>query len=97
MDDRTIYRDKGTDFRPPPDNSRSPLTGIFGESDAGGRFGNNAETFRMDGLIVRGMSDTPVIIVIKDDKVYIEPAGDLWGKDTFPYRRTNEGKIRTFM
>ena len=63
--------------------SRSPLTGIFGESDAGGRFGTTLKRSGWDGLIVRGMSDTPVIIVIKDDKVAIEPAGDLWGKDTF--------------
>ena len=63
--------------------SRSPLTGIFGESDAGGRFGTALKRSGWDGLIVKGISDKPAIIVIKDENVTIEPAGDLWGKDTF--------------
>ena len=63
--------------------SKSPLTGIFGESDAGGRFGTALKRSGWDGLIVKGISDRPVILVIKDDAATIEPAGDLWGKDTF--------------
>lgn len=63
--------------------SRSPLTGIFGESDAGGRFGTALKRSGWDGLIVKGISDKPAIIVIKDENVTIEPAVDLWGKDTF--------------
>ena len=63
--------------------SRSPLTGIFGESDAGGRFGTAIKRAGWDGLIVRGISDVPVIIIIMDEEVSIEPAGSLWGKDTF--------------
>ena len=63
--------------------SRSPLTGIFGESDAGGRFGTALKKSGWDGLIVRGISDVPVMIIIRDEDVRIEPAGDLWGKDTF--------------
>ena len=63
--------------------SKSPLTGIFGESDAGGRFGTALKRSGWDGLIVKGRSDKPVIIVIREDNVTIEPAGDLWGKDTF--------------
>ena len=63
--------------------SKSPLTGIFGESDAGGRFGTALKRSGWDGLIVKGISDSPVMIVIKDDAVTIEPADDLWGQDTF--------------
>lgn len=63
--------------------SRSPLTGIFGESDAGGRFGTALKRTGWDGLMVRGVSDIPVMIVIKDEEVCIEPADSLWGKDTF--------------
>ena len=63
--------------------SKSPLTGIFGESDAGGRFGTALKRSGWDGLIVKGISNDPVIIVIKEDSVSIEPAGDLWGMDTF--------------
>jgi len=63
--------------------SKSPLTGIFGESDAGGRFGTALKRSGWDGLIVKGISDRPVIIVIKDDGAIIVPADELWGQDTF--------------
>ena len=63
--------------------SRSPLTGIFGESDAGGRFGTALKRTGWDGLIVKGISESPVIIILTENEVRIEPAEDLWGKDTF--------------
>ncbi|MDD4160710.1 MAG: aldehyde ferredoxin oxidoreductase family protein, partial [Synergistaceae bacterium] len=63
--------------------SKSPLTGIFGESDAGGRFGTALKRSGLDGLIVKGISSEPVMIVIRDGNVAIESAREIWGKDTF--------------
>lgn len=63
--------------------SLSPLTGIFGESDAGGRFGTALKRAGYDGLIVRGISQSPTVIVIKDGAAALESADDLWGRDTF--------------
>lgn len=60
--------------------AKSPLTGIFGESLAGGY---NAEAFKKSGfdtLVVKGASEKPVYIWIDDGKVEIRDAGHLWGK-----------------
>lgn len=60
--------------------AKSPLTGIFGESLAGGY---NAEEFKKAGydvLVVKGASDTPVYLWIDDDNVELRDASHLWGK-----------------
>ena len=63
--------------------SKSPLTGIFGEGDVGGRFGTALKKTGWDGVIVKGISEEPVNLLIIDDKICLEPAGELWGRDTF--------------
>lgn len=62
--------------------SRSPLTGKIEGSSADGLFGAALKKAGWNGLVVTGVSDTPVSIVIKDDDVRIVPAEDIWGKDT---------------
>jgi aldehyde:ferredoxin oxidoreductase len=63
--------------------SRSPLTGIFGESSAGGFWGGMLKRCGFDALVVKGRSENPVYLNITEDKAEILPAGDIWGKDTF--------------
>lgn len=63
--------------------AKSPLTGIWGESDSGGRFGIVLKKAGYDGLIVRGKCDSPVVLLINESKTEILPAEDLWGKDTY--------------
>lgn len=75
--------------------SKSPLTGIFGECDAGGRFGFALKRSGFDGLVVTGRSDAPVCIVITGGGVHIAPADDLWGRDAFfvdKYMKSKYGK-----
>lgn len=62
---------------------RSPLTGIFGESDVGGRFGTAMKKKGIDLLEITGRSDSPVYLFISDTKIKLEPAKDMWGKDTY--------------
>ncbi len=62
---------------------RSPLTNYWGESNAGGFFGNELKKAGYDAIIITGASDAPVRLSINDDKVEILPADDLWGKDTY--------------
>ena len=62
--------------------AKSPLTGMFGESSSGGSFAFELRSAGWDGIIVEGASDKPVYIVVSDDKVEINDASDLWGKDT---------------
>lgn len=58
---------------------KSPLTGDYGESHAGGR---SATAIRMAGygaIVIRGASRSPVYIAIHEDKVYFRDARALWG------------------
>jgi len=63
--------------------AKSPLTGIWGESDVGGYWGIGLKGTGFDGVIVQGASDSPVYIYIDENGAQILDATDLWGKDTF--------------
>jgi aldehyde:ferredoxin oxidoreductase len=63
--------------------AKSPLTGIWGESDVGGRWGTALAKAGYLALCITGNADTPVYIYIDDDMVEIRDAGNLWGKDTY--------------
>ena len=63
--------------------ARSPLTGIYGEANAGNFFGPDLKLAGYDGIIVRGKSPTPVYLLIRDDKVELRDARPLIGKTTF--------------
>jgi aldehyde:ferredoxin oxidoreductase len=60
--------------------AKSPLTGGYGESEAGGWWGPELRAAGWDGLVVRGQAPTPVYLWIKDDKVEIRDAAAYWGK-----------------
>ncbi|MDY2777218.1 MAG: aldehyde ferredoxin oxidoreductase [Collinsella sp.] len=53
----------------------------------GGQLGATLKYSGHDGLIIEGKSETPVYILIEDDKISIEDASALWGKGT---RETTE-------
>ena len=63
--------------------SRSPLTGIFGESDVGGTWGANLKKAGFDGIIITGKSEKPIYLWVCDGKWEIRNASHLWGKDTY--------------
>jgi aldehyde:ferredoxin oxidoreductase len=62
--------------------ARSPLTGTFGEAEAGGFWGPELKLAGFDGVIVEGASPKPVYLWINDGKAEIRDATNLWGKDT---------------
>jgi aldehyde:ferredoxin oxidoreductase len=62
--------------------SKSPLTGIWGESHAGGFFGPEVKYAGYDMVVILGRSSTPVSLVIDDGSVEIHKAADLWGLNT---------------
>ena len=62
--------------------AKSPLTGGFGRAVAGAPMGVELRKAGYAALIIEGKSDRPVVLHIEDDKVSIDPAEDLWGKDT---------------
>jgi len=62
--------------------AKSPLTGIYGDSNCGGYFGPELKFAGVDALIITGASDKPVSLWIHDGIAEIEDASDLWGLDT---------------
>ncbi len=63
--------------------TKSPLTGVFLESDAGGSFGFHLKRSGFDGIVILGKSEKPVILTLIDGKVGFENGEPLWGLDTF--------------
>lgn len=62
--------------------SKSPLTGVWGETYCGGFFGPMLKYAGYDALVIQGRSEKPVYLWIDDDSVEIRPAKELWGHDT---------------
>jgi aldehyde:ferredoxin oxidoreductase len=62
----------------------SPLTGIWGESNAGGFWGAELRFSGYDGLIIRGRAEKPVwLSVVEGQPPALHDAADLWGLDTY--------------
>ncbi len=62
-------------------SGKAPLTGIMGNSNAGGYFGPAMKRAGLDHIIIQGKSEEPVYLWIDDDKVEIKSARHLWGKN----------------
>jgi aldehyde:ferredoxin oxidoreductase len=62
---------------------RSPLTGIWNESNLGGHWGAELRFAGLDGLMIVGRAPTPVIVWIADGDVEIRDASAVWGCGTF--------------
>jgi aldehyde:ferredoxin oxidoreductase len=60
--------------------AKSPLTGGYGESEAGGWWGPELRAAGWDGVVIRGKAQGPVYLWIKDDKVEFRDASAYWGK-----------------
>jgi aldehyde:ferredoxin oxidoreductase len=58
---------------------RSPLTGIWCESAAGGFWGPELRFAGYDGVVVTGRAEKPVYLWINDGQVELRPASSLWG------------------
>ena len=64
--------------------AKSPLTGLFGESEAGGYWGAELKQAGWDGIVIQGRASEPVYLWIKDDQIEFRDAGHLWGQITGP-------------
>lgn len=61
--------------------AKSPLTGGYGESEAGGYFGPELKNAGFDGVVIKGRSPEPVYLWLHDGQVEIRPAQTIWGRD----------------
>ena len=62
--------------------AKSPLTNLYGESQAGGYWGVELKRAGFDAIIVEGKAAKPVYLWVKDGKAEIKDAAAFWGKDT---------------
>ena len=73
-----------------PTSGRTVMSGIsprpypkpwYTHSTLGGWFGPQLKYAGYDGIVIHGKAQSPVYIEIRDDKVAIRDAADLWGSD----------------
>ena len=62
---------------------RSPLTGLVGSANSGGKWGPYLKFAGYDAVIVKGASDTPVYLKIINGKAQLMDATPFWGMTTF--------------
>ena len=73
--------------------TKSPLTGLIGDSDLRGSFGRDLKSCGYDVLIIRGKAGSPVYVEITDSSVNVRDAADLWGKTTAEVQSTLSERI----
>lgn len=61
---------------------KSPLTGGWGDANAGGFISQEIKKAGYDALFFTGAAESPVWVNVTDDKIEIKDASGLWGKDT---------------
>ena len=64
-------------------SAKSPLTGILGDSNAGGHFAAEVKFAGYDQIIIEGRSPKPCLIFIQDRETQILDAAHLVGKDVY--------------
>ena len=64
-------------------SAKSPLTGILGDSNAGGHFAPELKFAGYDQVVLEGRSRRPVYVFIDDGDVAFRGASHLWGKDVY--------------
>ncbi len=62
--------------------ARSPLTGIYGDANAGGFFGPELKFAGWDAIVLTGQAPAPVYLAIADGRAELRDAGGLWGRTT---------------
>jgi aldehyde:ferredoxin oxidoreductase len=60
---------------------KSPLTGGWGDANAGGYFGSELKAAGWDAVFVTGLASSPQYLMIADDRIALKDASHLWGRD----------------
>lgn len=79
--------------------AKSPLTGCFGESEAGGYFGPELKFAGFDAIVFTGKAPRPSYLLIRDGEVELKSAADVWGLDNWQtlqkiQEETGDKKVR---
>jgi aldehyde:ferredoxin oxidoreductase len=77
---------------------KSPLTGGWGDANCGGTLSPAIKRCGYDGIFFKGLSPSPVLLVVDDRGPRLQDASELWGKDALEtekiLRRDHTGKKR---
>lgn len=68
--------------------SKSPLTGIYGDANAGGHFAPELKFAGYDMIVFQGRSEKPVYLWIGGGHAELRDATYLWGRTTWETERT---------
>ncbi|NQU75840.1 MAG: aldehyde ferredoxin oxidoreductase family protein, partial [Planctomycetes bacterium] len=60
---------------------KSPKTGTWGDANSGGTFGPAMKSAGFDGVVFRGISRSPVMLLLRDGQAELLPADQWWGLD----------------
>ena len=63
--------------------TKSPLTGLYAESYAGGRVAEPLSRTSYDAIVIQGASKNPICLEISDKGVNFHHASHIWGKNTY--------------
>ncbi|HUX48368.1 MAG TPA: aldehyde ferredoxin oxidoreductase family protein [Dehalococcoidia bacterium] len=63
--------------------TKSPLTGLYAESYAGGKVAEPLSGTGYDAIVIHGASENHVYLEISDEGVKFHHASNIWGKDTY--------------
>lgn len=61
-------------------STKSPLTGIYGNSNVGSHWGPELKYAGYDGIIIKGKAPKPIYVYIEDGNVELRDSTHLWGK-----------------
>ncbi|MFC2021591.1 aldehyde ferredoxin oxidoreductase family protein [Chloroflexota bacterium] len=72
---------------------KSPLTGAFGEAEAGGYWGAELKMAGFDAIIIEGKAEKPVYLFIQDGEAYLKDGRHLWGMKTLECQDAIRGEL----
>ncbi|MFA4965033.1 MAG: aldehyde ferredoxin oxidoreductase N-terminal domain-containing protein [Thermoleophilia bacterium] len=62
---------------------KSPVTGYIGNASMGGDWSAELKHAGWDAVVLEGKAAKPVYVAIRNDRVEIRDAGELWGKQNY--------------
>ena len=79
--------------------TKGPLTGAIACSNSGGKFGAELKYAGYDMVIIKGRSEAPVYLSIRNDRAELLPADEIWGKtvweaDAWIHRQTQDPQTK---
>lgn len=73
--------------------AKAPLTGVFGESYAGGHVAPKIKATGYDAILLQGAADRPVYLEITDQGVTFHDAAPFWGMDAYRAEEALEASV----